>query len=122
MKDFYQERIEEIDQELEEIKEAVIQYAKKNDIEIVTGSDHQLKIKLNQKIKVPVKGTQEREPLIALLNQRKKSKEVKGFDINEFKKVIKEKKWDINILEQIKDFLMIETTMSVRLSLMKKKK
>ncbi len=52
----YKIKIEEINEELKEIKEVVI------------GSDHQLKISSGEKINVPGKGTKERESLIELLS------------------------------------------------------
>jgi len=42
--------------------------------------------------------------------------EVSAFDPAELKKVIKEKKWDSDILDEIKKFVEIETVKSVRLS------
>jgi len=112
----YQTKIEEIDEELKEIKEAVIQYAGSIGVEVVIGSDHQLKISSSEKIKVPGKGSKERESLIALLNQLNKLEEVSVLDAAELKKVIKEEKWDAIILEEIKKFVEIETVKSVRLS------
>jgi len=112
----YQAKIEEIDEELKEIKEAVIQYAGSIGVEVVIGSDHQLKISSSEKIKVPGKGSKERESLITLLNQLNKLEEVSALDVSELKKVIKEKKWDAIILDEIKKFVEIETVKSVRLS------
>jgi len=112
----YQTKIEEIDEELKEIKEAVIQYAGNIGVEVVIGSDHQLKISSSEKINVPGKGTKERESLIALLSQLNKLEEVSTLDAAELKKVIKEEKWDSAILEEIKKFVEIETVKSVRLS------
>jgi len=116
----YQTKIEEIDEELKEIKEAVIQYAGSIGVEVVIGSDHQLKISSSEKINVPGKGTKERESLIALFNQLNKLEEVSALDVSELKKVIKEEKWDAIILEEIKKLVEIETVKSVRLSKIKR--
>ena len=112
----YKVKIEEIDEELEEIKEAVIQYAGNIGVEVVIGSDHKLKIASSEKINVPGKGTKERESLIELLSQLNRLEEVSAFDVAELKKVIKEEKWDSAILDEIKKFVEIETVKSVRLS------
>jgi len=112
----YQTKIEEIDEELEEIKEAVIKYAGNIGVEVVMGSDHQLKITSSEKINVPGKGTKERESLVELLGQLNRLEEVSGLDAAELKKVIKEEKWDAIILEEIKKLVEIETVKSVRLS------
>jgi len=112
----YQVKIEEIDEELEEIKEAVIQYAGNIGVEVVIGSDHKLKISSSEKINVPGKGTKERESLIELLSRLNRLEEVSAFDVAELKEVIKEEKWDSTILDEIKKFVEIETVKSVRLS------
>jgi len=112
----FQVKIKEIDEELEEIKEAVIQYAGNIGVEVVIGSAHQLKISSSEKINVPGKGTKERESLIELLSQLNRLEEVSSFDAAELKRVIKEEKWDSAILDEIKKFVEIETVKSVRLS------
>ena len=112
----YEVKIKEIDEELEEIKEAVIQYAGNIGVEVVIGSDHKLKISPREKINVPGKETRERESLIELLSQLNRLEEVSAFDTAELKKVIKEGKWDSTILDEIKKFVEIETVKSVRLS------
>jgi len=116
----YQVKIKEIDDELEEIKEAVIKYAGSIGVEVVIGSGHQLKISSGEKVNVPGKGTKERESLIALLSQLNKLGEVSALDTAELKKVIKEGKWDSAILEEIKKLVEIETVKSVRLSKIKR--
>jgi len=112
----YQTKIEEIDEELKEIKDAVIQYAGNIGVEVVIGSDHQLKISSSEKINMPGKGSKERESLIELLNQLNRLEEVSALDVAELKKVIKEERWDAAILDEIKKLVEIETVKSVRLS------
>lgn len=112
----YKVKIKEIDEELEEIEEAVIRYAGNIGVEVVMGSDHKLKITSSEKINVPGKGTRERESLIELLSQLNRLEEVSAFDVAILKKVIKEEKWDSAILDEIKKFVEIETVKSVRLS------
>lgn len=117
----YKVKIEEIDEELEEIKEAVIQYAGNIGVEVVIGSDHKLKIASSEKINLPGKGTKERESLIELLSQLNRLEEVSVFDAAELKKAIKEEKWDSDILDEIKKFVEIKTVKSVSLFKLKSK-
>jgi len=117
----YKIKIEEIDEELEKIKEAVIKYAGNIGVEVLIGSDHKLKIASSEKINVPDKGTRERESLIELLSQLNRLEEVSAFDVAELKKVIKEEKWDLAILDEIKKFIEIETVKSISLFKLKSK-
>lgn len=116
----YKVKIEEIEEELEEIKEAVIQYAENIGVEVVMGSEHKLKITSSEKINVPGKGTKERESLIELLSQLNKLEEVSAFDATELKKAIKDEKWDSDILDEIRKVVEIKTVKSVRLSKIKR--
>jgi hypothetical protein len=117
----YQSRIKEIEEELEKIKEAVIQYAGNIGVEVVIGSDHQLKIQSGEKILVPGKGTKERESLIELLRQLNKLEEVLTFDTTELKRAMKEGKWEPGILEEIKELVKVERVKSVSLLKLKSK-
>jgi len=111
----YKEKMEEVDKELEKVKEAVIKYAEKLGVEVVMGSEHKLKITSSEKINVPTKGSKERESLIELLSLLNRLEEVSTFDAAELKKVIKEEKWDSIILDKIKKFVEVKTVKSVRL-------
>jgi putative RecB family exonuclease len=117
----YQAKIKEIEEELDELKEAVIQYAGNIGAEVVVGSDHKLKISSSEKIIIPGKETKERESLIELLKQFNKLEEISTFDVAELKKVIKKGKWDSAILDEIKKFVEIETVKSVSLLKLKSK-
>jgi putative RecB family exonuclease len=117
----YQAKIKELEEKLEQIKEAVIQYASQLGVAVVTGSDHQLKIRSSEKIIIPDKGTKEREYLIELLKQLNKLEEVLTFDTTELKKAIKEEKWEPGILEEIKKLVEIEIVKSVSLLKLKSK-
>ena len=79
------------------------------------GSDHKLKISSSEKIIVPDKGTKERESLIELLKKLNKFEEVLTFDTTELKKAMKEGKWELGILEEIKKLVKMERVTSVSL-------
>jgi len=111
----YQAKIKEIEEELNKIKEAVIQYAGNIGVDVVIGSDHKLKISSSEKIIVPDKGTKERESLIELLKKLNKFEEVLTFDTTELKKAMKEGKWELGILEEIKKLVKMERVKSVSL-------
>ena len=111
----YKKKMEEVDKELDKIKEDVIKYAEDLGVEVVMGSEHKLKITSSEKMNIPTKGSKERESLIELLDLLNKLEEVSTFDAAELKKVIKEEKWDSAILDKIKKFVEVKTVKSVRL-------
>jgi putative RecB family exonuclease len=111
----YEEKIKEIDEKLEKLKEAVIKYADREGVEVIAGSDHKLKISEKQKVFLPLKNSPERKALEELLKQLHKLEEVSTLDTYALEKIIKEEGWDRSILEKIRDFYKIETAKIVSL-------
>jgi hypothetical protein len=112
----YNEKIKEIENELDEIKEAVIKYAEDEGLEIIIGSDHQLKISEKQKVSFPAKNSEGRKTLEEILRKLNKLEEVSTLDFYAFEKKIKNREWDYNTLEKIKDFYKEEVIKSVSVS------
>lgn len=110
------ENIDTLDEELEKIKEAVIKYGEKENIEVIRGSNNKLKISQKQKVTSPAKGSPERLELENILREINKWGEVSDLDIFAMEKVINEGKWDKGILDKIKKFLKIEVKKNVSLS------
>lgn len=112
----YNEKIKEIENELDEIKEAVIKYAASERLEVIVGSDKQLKITEKQKVSFPAKNSESRKTLEEILKQLNKFEEVCTLDTFALERIIKEKDWDREILEMIKGFYNLEIMISVSLS------
>ena len=112
----YNEKIKEIENELDEIKEAVIKYAASEGLEVIVGSDKQLKITEKQKVSFPAKNSEPRKTLEEILKQLNKFEEVSTLDTFALERIIKEKDWDKEILEMIKGFYNLEIMISVSLS------
>jgi putative RecB family exonuclease len=112
----YNEKIKEIENELEEIKEVVIKYAEDEGLEIIIGSDYQLKISEKQKVSFPAKNSEGRKTLEEILRKLNKLEEVSTLDFYAFEKKIKNREWDYNTLEKIKDFYKEEVIKSVSVS------
>jgi putative RecB family exonuclease len=108
--------IDALDDTLEKIKEAVIKYAEKENIEVIRGSDNKLRISTKQKVVCPAKGSQEREELETVLRAINKWNEVCELDIYVLEKIINEDTWDAEIIDKIRKFIKIEVKNNVTLS------
>jgi putative RecB family exonuclease len=97
----------ELDKELEELKEALIKYCKEHKITTVFGSDKKISVNEYESVKIPSKGTPEREELEELLHTLKKWKEVSGLDSSALKKSIEE--WSPEIQKKIEKYLQTDT-------------
>jgi hypothetical protein len=108
----------ETDEKLSKLKEALIVFCKKNDIEIVVGSDNKISVKESVSVKFPGKSTPEREELVALLKKMKKLDEVTDLDTHALTKIVKGEEWAKDELKKLKKFEVIDK--SWKLSVRKK--
>jgi len=97
----------ELDKDLEDLKEALIKYCKEHKITTIFGSDKKITVKEYESVKIPSKGTEEREELEELLHTLKKWKEVSGLDSSALKKAVEE--WSPDIKKKVEKFLEVET-------------
>jgi putative RecB family exonuclease len=112
----HQGEIGKIDEEIDKVKEAVIQYAEEEKASIIIGSNNKLKVTEKQKVSCPPKGSEERGELEKALKEVNKWDEVADIDTYAVEKVINEERWDKKIINKIKCFLKLEIKKSVTLS------
>jgi putative RecB family exonuclease len=91
-------------EKLEKIKEALIEFCKKNKYSVVYGSEKKISIKEEERLKFSSKNTKEREELIEIMNQIGKLDEVVDIDTYKLAKIITYKEWDLKELEELKKF------------------
>lgn len=108
----------EIGEKLEKLKEALIEFCKKEGIEVVVGSDNKISVKEHESMKFPAKGSDEREELIKVLKKMGKWNEVTDLDIYALVKIVKDKEWVEKELKKLKKFETIDKNW--RLSIKKK--
>ena len=109
---------DEANDKLEKLKEALIEFCKKNDVELVVGSDNKISVKESSSLKFPGKNTPEREELISVLEKLGKLEDVSDLDIYALARVVKGEEWDEKDLEKLKKFETLDK--GYRLSVRKK--
>ncbi len=107
--------------EMEKIEEALINYAKKKQIEVVFGSDQKVRIKTSERFKFPSKHSKKRKQLIKILKEKGKWKEVDQLDTSALNTIIQENKWDKELINLLKEYVSLETSNRLYLSNRKKK-
>ena len=108
----------EIDEKLEKLKEALIEFCKKEGIEVVIGSDNKISVKEHGSIKFPSKSSEERKDLIKLLKKIDKFDEVTDLDIYALARIVKNKEWAEKELKKLEKFETVSK--DYRLSVRKK--
>ena len=107
---------DKLEEKLNVLKEQIIQYAKKEGLEIIQGNDHKVRVKIANKTKFPAKDTLERAALDNLLKEQGKWLEVSDLNISSLQKICKQDCWDENLLKKIKEFAEEDESVSVYLS------
>lgn len=107
---------EELEKELESLKEALIAYASREGVSTIFGSDKKISVKEYISVHVPAKGTAERSELEEVLHSLHKWAEVSGLDVHALKGKIDE--WHADIKRKVEKYLEMET--EHRISLGKK--
>ncbi len=109
----------ELEIELDKIKEAVIEFARKKGIEAVFGSNNKLSVSFSKKFKFPAKGSEERAELDAFLKKAKKWNEVATLDTFALEKELDSGEWPSEVVRRVRKFGVEEEVVGVRLGKLK---
>lgn len=100
------ERKRETEADLEMIKEAIYSYVLRENLKVLRGSDHKLKIKIEQKEDVPNKDQEERTKLDELIRRIGKWDEVSELDRYALLRKLESQEWPQKIIEEAKKYLI----------------
>lgn len=105
-KNEHKEEIHEIEEEQEKIKEAAVEFAKREKISIIDGPDAQLKVDIRDELRAPTRSeNQEKwESLREVLKEVGKYEEVSTVNANMLN--YRMKKWPFEIIDKISKFLI----------------
>jgi len=109
----------EIDEEIEKVKEAILEYAKKESVDVIRGSDRKVTVKFDEKLKFLGKNEKDRKKLDSLIIGAGKWMEVSQLDTTSLAKVIDSGLWDKELIDQVMKFGRIEETNSIHVSKLK---
>jgi len=113
------EQASEIDEEMEKVKEALIDYARKEQVELIKGSDRRVRVRFDEKLKFPGKSEAERQDLDKAIKAAGKWLEVSQLDATALTRVIEQSLWDKDLIGEVMKYGSIEETSSVYLSKLK---
>jgi len=110
----------ELSSEIEQVEKALANFAEKEHVDVVFGSDKRVRIKEFERYKFPSKRSKKRKQLVNMLKQHGKWKEVNQLDTSALKKIIQQKKWDENILSVLEEYVSLEKSKRFYLGSIKK--
>lgn len=111
------EQMSSIEDEQNKIKEAAIEYAQKEQVEIIDGPGARLKVEIKEENKAPTRSEDPEawEELREVLIKEDKYEEVSTVNSNMLNYRIRNKVWPSEIIDKISKYLVKKTTETVRL-------
>jgi putative RecB family exonuclease len=109
----------EIDEEMTKVKEALIDYARREQVEVIKGSNRMVRVRFDEKLKFPGKSEVERGELDGVINRAGKWMEVSQLDTTALTRVIEHGLWDKDLIGEVMKYGRIEETSTVYLSKLK---
>ena len=114
------EQVTRLEAETSQVKEALIEYAQREALAVITGSDHKVSVKHGRKFKFPAKNETERKELERTISEAGKWPEVSQLDSAELGRVIERGLWDRELIDRVAKYSHLEETSAVYLSKLKK--
>ena len=102
--------------ELDEIRDAAISFAEKEDVQVIAGTEARLRVTGKDRITAPAKGSEEREALERELRAAGVWDQVATLDASALEKAVAEGRWEPAVIDRIKAFVSAEKRYTVTLS------
>jgi len=116
------EKESEIGEKMKKVREAILDYAKREGVEVIKGSDRKLSVKFDEKLKFPGKNEEERQDLDSIVVEAGKWMEVSQLDMTSLVRVVEEGLWDRGLIDQVMKYGRLEESSTVRISKLKEEK
>ena len=102
--------------EVEKVKEAILDYARREEVEVIKGSDCKARIKFDEKLKFPRKNDAERRELDDIIKESGKWGEVSELDITLLTRAVENSLWSRDLIDQVMKHGRIEESSSIYVS------
>ena len=108
-----------IKNEMEKVREAILDYARREEVEAIKGSDCKALVRLDEELKFPGKKDAERPELDGIIKEAGKWEEVSQLDTTSLKRVIENSLWNKDLIDKVMKYGRIEESNTIRLSKLK---
>ncbi|MBI2979655.1 MAG: PD-(D/E)XK nuclease family protein [Chloroflexi bacterium] len=108
-----------IGEEADKVKEAIVEYARREQVTMIRGSSHQARVRFDKKLKFPGKNEVERKELDDVIIQTGKWPEVSQLDTTALSRIVEEGLWNKELITRVMKYGRIEESGAVYLSKLK---
>jgi len=109
------EKASEIEEEMGKVREAILEYARREGVEVIRGSDRRARVRFDKKLKFPGKNDEERRELDKAIMEAGRWMEVSQLDTTSLARVIENSLWSKELIQQVMRYGRIEETNSVHI-------
>ena len=113
------EKASEIEDELGKVKEAILDYARREQVEVIKGSDRKARVRFDKKLKFPGKSEKERQELDETIVQAGRWGQVSQLDTTALTRIVEEGLWERSLIDEVLKYGRIEESSSIYLSKLK---
>lgn len=106
----------EIEKELDEVKEALLNYARKEGVSVIRGNDRQVRVRFDMKLRFPGKNETEHAGLRRAITEAGKWLEVSQLDATALVKAVENETWDKALIDRVMQYGKLEEAVSITLS------
>ena len=108
-----------IKDEMEKVREAIFDYATREDVEVIKGSDYKARVRFDEKLKFPTKSDVERHELDDIIKEEGKWAEVSQLDTTSLVHVVEDSLWSKDLIDKVMKYGRIEASDSIYISKLK---
>jgi hypothetical protein len=108
-----------IKDEMGKVREAMLDYAKREEVEVIKGSDYKARVRFGEKLKFPSKNDAERQELESTIKEANKWAEVSQLDTASLIRVIENSLWSKVLIDKVMKYGRIEESDSIHISKLK---
>ncbi|MBA7602765.1 hypothetical protein ES703_09861 [subsurface metagenome] len=113
------EKASEIEEEMGKVREAILDYARREEVEVIKGSDRKARVRFDKRLKFPGKSEEERQELDNTIIAAGKWMEASQLDTTSLIRVMEQGLWNKELIEQVMKYGRIEESSSVHISKLK---
>ena len=113
------EQAASIEKEMTQVKEAIIDYSRRQQIQMIRGSQDKARVVFDQKLRFPAKNNKQRAELDSIIRESGKWSEVSQLDTTALTRSIENGLWDKELIDRILQYGHLEETSSVYFSKLK---